>query len=97
MNEPVDTTTTCAVDEELEAPVPEEADEAAPAPVDEAPVPVAPLPDAALLDEAELPDEAEAPDEADTCWPTARSSDATVPAVVDTSVAPFTAVWAAVT
>ena len=44
-----------------------------------------------------MPDVDELPDEADTCWPTARSSEATVPAVVDTSVALVTAVWAAVT
>src|SRR5665213_2808859 len=47
--------------------------------------------------EAELPDEPELPEEADTCWPTARSTEATVPPVDDTRVAPVTAVCAAVT
>jgi hypothetical protein len=98
MYEPVETTTTCAdeLDAEEEDADEEEA-EAPDRPVDallppnELPADDDPLP---LLEAEDEPDEV--PD-AVTCWPAARLSDATVPLMVDTSVASASEVCALVT
>jgi len=102
MYEPVDTITTWPEDEdededELAVALDVEADAELPVAPENPDEPVEPV----LPVEPLEPDEA-APDVDDdedpvTCWPTVRSTDATVPDVVAVMVASVTAVWAAVT
>src|SRR5664280_166565 len=95
MYEPVEMTMTCALDE------PDAADEAA-EPVAAAvlpanePVPVEPVDPEPLVPDEPAPDAAEEVD-AVTCWPTVRLTEATFPAMVDTSAASSNDVCAVVT
>jgi hypothetical protein len=98
-------TTICA-DVELELVLDEDEDED---PAPEAPLAAAPENELPLEDDPEPPlepvelDPEEPVDELDdepdpvTCWPTVRLTDATVPAMVDTSVASESEVWALLT
>src|ERR1019366_7888320 len=108
MYEPVETTTTCALDEPDAA---EEEDAAALEGLDAAgggeaggrgglpenePLPVEPVDPELLVPDEPAPDAAEVGD-AVTCWPTVRFIEATVPAMVDSRVAPSNDVCAVVT
>ncbi len=94
MYEPVETTTTCALDEPDAA---EEEDAAAleELPANE-PLPVEPVDPELLVPDEPAPDAAEEVD-AVTCWPTVRFIEATVPAMVDSRVASSNDVCAVVT
>jgi hypothetical protein len=103
MYEPVDTTTTWALDELDAAEDDAEDDEDAAPPADpppndplpEEPLEPDPAPDPLLPEDPEvaLPEE----EEPATCWPTVRFTDATVPVMDDTKLALFAAVCAVLT
>ena len=67
-----------------------------PPPSEAAPEPVAPLVELVPVEPVLAPVELEEPVPS-TCWPTVRLTAATVPAMVEVSVASETEVWASVT